>query len=431
MRGAVGGAESNRLRACDRAFHDWYRFVLSFPPHLVRDYAQRFGLGAEQTVLDPFCGTGTTLVECKKLGIRSVGLEPNPVAHFASAVKVDWAMRGRRLMKYADEVAALATRTFSEQGVDEVALPLFAERDSPCAVLRCLPEEQAQLLLRNSISPLPLHRTLVLLDAIDECGTERERRYARLALAKAIVQRIGNLKFGPEVGVGKAKQDAPVLSAWLCNMRAMAGDLDEHRSDAGARVLLADSRAAGEQLEAASVDAVITSPPYPNEKDYTRTVRLESVILGFIRSKQELRALKQRLVRSNTRGVYKADTDDLEVATHAAITEISQAIERRRQELGKTSGFERLYPRVTQLYFGGMRRHLASLRPALKRGAKLAYVVGDQASYLRVMIRTGELLADLAQSLGYNVTGIDLFRTRPSTTTGQQLREEVVLLEWP
>ena len=430
-RRSVGGAESNRLRVRDRAFHDWYRFVLSFPPHLVRDYAERFGLGPQQTVLDPFCGTGTTLVECKKLGIHSVGLEPNPLAHFASAVKVDWANCGRALTAYADAVAALVARTFSAQGVEDVDLPLFAERNGSCAALRRLPEEQAQLLLRNSISPLPLHRTLVLLDAIDECGASHEQRYARLALAKALVQNIGNLKFGPEVGVGKAKQDAPVLSAWRQNMRAMASDLDEHRSDANAHVLPADSRAAGEVLEAASVDAVITSPPYPNEKDYTRTVRLESVILGFIRSKQELRALKQRLVRSNTRGVYKADTDDQEVATHTAIAEISQAIERRRLQLGKTSGFERLYPRVTQLYFGGMRRHLASLRPALKRGAKLAYVVGDQASYLRVMIRTGELLADLAQSLGYRVIGIDLFRTRPSTTTGQQLREEVVLLEWP
>ena len=34
-------------------------------------------------------------------------------------------------------------------------------------------------------------------------------------------------------------------------------------------------------------DAVITSPPYPNEKDYTRTTRLESVLLGFIRTKQD------------------------------------------------------------------------------------------------------------------------------------------------
>ena len=66
-----------------------------------------------------------------------------------------------------------------------------------------------------------------------------------------------------------------------------------------------------------------------------------------------------------------------------------------------------------------MAKHLASLRPALKPGAKLAYVVGDQASYLRVMIRTGELLAGVANSLGYTVTGIDLFRTRLSTVTGE------------
>ena len=46
------------------------------------------------------------------------------------------------------------------------------------------------------------------------------------------------------------------------------------------------------------------------------------------------------------------------------------------------------------------------------------------------MIRTGHILAEIAESLGYGVTGIDLFRTRPSTVTGEQLREEVVLLEW-
>lgn len=42
-----------------------------------------------------------------------------------------------------------------------------------------------------------------------------------------------------------------------------------------------------------------------------------------------------------------------------------------------------------------------------------------------------ELLADIAMELGYRVLGIDLFRTRISTTTGDQLREEVLLLEWP
>jgi DNA modification methylase len=183
--------------------------------------------------------------------------------------------------------------------------------------------------------------------------------------------------------------------------------------------------------EPESVDAVITSPPYPNEKDYTRTTRLESVLLGFIHDKRDLRALKQGLVRSNTRGVYRHDEDDQWVSEHAEIQRIAQDIEARRIELGKTSGFERLYARVTKLYFGGMVRHLAELRRVLRPGAHLAYVVGDQASYLRVMIRTGQLLADIARSLGYEVVGIDLFRTRLATATREQLREEVVVLRWP
>jgi hypothetical protein len=47
------------------------------------------------------------------------------------------------------------------------------------------------------------------------------------------------------------------------------------------------------------------------------------------------------------------------------------------------------------------------------------------------MIPTGQLLADIAQSLGYELVGIDLFRTRLSTATKEQLREEVVVLRWP
>lgn len=99
-------------------------------------------------------------------------------------------------------------------------------------------------------------------------------------------------------------------------------------------------------------------------------------------------------------------------------------------EMGKNSGFERMYPRVTKLYFGGMARHLAELRTVLPPGAQLAYVVGDQASYLRVMIRTGQLIADIAQALGYELVRVDLFRTRLATATREQLREEVVVLRW-
>jgi len=84
------------------------------------------------------------------------------------------------------------------------------------------------------------------------------------------------------------------------------------------------------------------------------------------------------LVRSNTRSVYKNDRDDALVAGHSEIQRIADAIERRRIELGKTSGFERMYARVTKLYFGGMARHLSDLRPILRPGARLAYVGGTR-----------------------------------------------------
>lgn len=425
--------ENNKLRAEDSAVHDWYRFVLSYPPHLVRDYLNKFGADEKTVVLDPFCGTGTTLVECKKLGIESMGIEANPMPCFATRVKVDWSVHPDGLLRHAERVAAGVAEILEADGFDEPSdLPLFTKA-RPRRSLRTLPHEIEKLLLANSISPLPLHRTLVLLDVLQMMRDEQFARYERLALAKALVFGISNLNFGPEVGVGRAKDDVAATTIWMRAVQQMVGDLRlvQNLQPVVATAHSADARQPLKVLLPNSVDLVITSPPYPNEKDYTRTTRLESVLLGFITNKLELRALKQDLVRSNTRGVFTSDKDDQLVADHDEIQQIAAAIEKRRVALGKTSGFERLYPRVTKLYFGGMKRHLADLRQVIRPGARLAYVVGDQASYLRVMIRTGQLLADIADSLGYEVTSIDLFRTRLATATKEQLREEVVLLRWP
>ncbi len=433
-----GNSSAARRVADEGCVHDWYRFVLSFPPRLVRKYLQRFGIRGHQTVLDPFCGTGTTIVECKKLGIPSVGIEANPWAYFVTVVKTDWTADPEGLIGHAREVAQLARKKLQSEGIeDDPPLPLFNVLNktppSKPKTLRSLPPEKEKLLLANSISPLPLHKTLLLLECLDQCADEDYRNHELLALGKALVFSISNLEFGPEVGVGTPKQDTPVIAPWLAMVERMAADLRSVQSikDTPTSMYNADARRISQILPEVTIDAVITSPPYPNEKDYTRTTRLESVLLGFIKNKADLRALKRGLIRSNTRGVYKGDDDDQWVADHSEIQRIARAIEKRRMELGKTSGFERQYHRVTKLYFGGMFRHLAELRAVLRPGAQLAYVVGDQASYLRVMIRTGELLAGLAKSLGYEVVDIELFRTRLATATRDHLREEVVILRWP
>ena len=438
--GAING-DGNKLSPQDQPAHDWFRFVLSYPPHLVRDYLEKFDIGKTQCVLDPFCGTGTTLVECKKFGVASVGVEANPIAHFASQVKLDWSITGGGLLKHATAIAEQAWDTLQREGIADdpcdAKNSLFSNvrvnRACKKENLRTISPEKMKLLLGHSISLLPLHKTLLLIDHLDSTKRTSFHRHEMLALAKALVFSISNLHFGPEVGIGKPKQDAAVISPWINEVRRMATDLETLRPlhKTSSVVHHADSRHLGQAVKPCSIDAVITSPPYPNEKDYTRTTRLESVLLGFVNNKDELRAIKKGLVRSNTRSVYKEDTDDQWVAQNTRIQKIARDIEARRIELGKTSGFERMYHRVTKLYFGGMARHFAELRTILKPGARLAYVVGDQASYLRVMIRTGQLLAEIAESLGYEVLGIDLFRTRLSTTTKDYLREEVVLLRWP
>jgi hypothetical protein len=426
---AVLNGLNNRLYVEDAAAHEWYRFVLSFPPHVVRDYIERFHVRSEHYLLDPFCGTGTTLVEARKLGIPSIGVDANPMAYFASQVKLDWTPTPEGLIEHAHMVADTALTGIQSDGMmDGISIPATSRQ------LRTLPPESFKLLLTDSISPLPLHKTLVLIEAIKAHYDKRYYRHEVLALAKALVFSISNLHFGPEVGVSTNKKlDAPVVAAWQANVRAMANDLRElqtHRN-AATEVHHADARQLNDIIKPLSIDAVITSPPYPNEKDYTRTTRLESVLLGLINNKAELQALKRGLLRSNTRNVYKGDSDDLWIAEQGEIQHIANTIEARRVELGKTSGFEKLYAKVTKLYFGGMARHLGELRAVLKPGAYLAYVVGDQASYLRVMIRTGQLLASVAQTLGYQLVSIDLFRSRLATATKEQLREEVVVLHWP
>lgn len=419
-------ASVNRLRDADAPVHRWYRFVLSFPAHLVRRYLDEFAAGPGTVALDPFCGTGTTLVECRKRGVSAVGLEAMPMARFASRVKTDWTPAPEGLRRHAERVATRAKRLGERRN----------GRD-----LRRLPEAARRLLIRDSISPRPLDRALALREAIQEASEESRESasghgfsaHERLALAKTLVHDAGNLHFGPEVGVRRSKEDAPVVDAWLGRVRETAADLDEIAglgNGAGAAVHHADARDPS-CLEAESVDCVITSPPYPNEKDYSRTTRLESVVLGFAGDLAELRGQKQGLVRSNTRSVYRADDDHRFVEHDGEVRRIARLIEERRAELGKTSGFERNYHRVTLLYFGGMARQFAALRRVLRPGAQLAYVVGDQASYFRILIRTGEILGRLAESLGYEVVRTDLFRTRPATATGDDLREEVVVLRWP
>src|SRR3989304_3519584 len=99
--------------------------------------------------------------------MASVGIEANPLAQFAAAAKVDWSPDPSRLVRHAEKIARAARSQLDcDGGRDDPSageVGLFAgpgrESGEQPAHLRTLSPGKVKLLLRDSISPVPLHKT--------------------------------------------------------------------------------------------------------------------------------------------------------------------------------------------------------------------------------------------------------------------------------
>src|SRR5271169_1831145 len=85
-----GDTPTNSSLLDDDSIHRWYQIIMGFDWKLVQHIIDLLEIGPNHLVLDPFCGAGTTLVQCKKKGIPSVGIDANPVCTLASQAKTSW-----------------------------------------------------------------------------------------------------------------------------------------------------------------------------------------------------------------------------------------------------------------------------------------------------------------------------------------------------
>ena len=404
------------------------------PPHLVGKYLDAFACETGKSlVYDPFSGTGTTLVESKKRGCASAGSEALDFCFLASQVKTTWDIPIDRLATTIDDTLSAVAKDYARYGFftdDSDSLFPSANNRTLDACAIGLPDDQRKLIGAGYISERPLQKLLVFKSHLQQVKDTKIRNLLTLALG-AVTLAASNVGFGPEIYARKPKLDSDVYLLLQQQLAMMLEDMRSVQSAANvaSQMFLADARNIERLPLQGAVDAVITSPPYPNEKNYARITRLEHVVCDFVTDKHSLKTVKKRLLRSNSNNMYKEDDDDKLVKKFASIQNVANAIEERRIELGKDSGWERLYPSVTRNYFGGMYKHLSALKPLLKKGAKCAYVVGDQMSFLMVHIKTGELLAEIADDIGYKVKNIDLWRERWATASKTMLREEVLVLE--
>ena len=410
------------------AVHDWYRFVLGYESQLVSDLLDRFAPRPTDGVFDPFCGTGTTLVECRKRGLATSGLDANPVATFVTAAKLSWDVPPAMLLRVAkaahdDAVNAIGSLNDLD---DDALMSRLSAIDGFTAF------ETFGLVERNWIGLKPLLKVLSLRGEIGKQSAGSLRSLLTTALLSVTVHDASNLKFGPEAYCALRRDDAPVMEAFLGRVERMAADLAMLRNDIPSleptpRVVAGDARDATAVRRCRPIGYVITSPPYPNEKDYTRNTRLEMVLLDTIADNDALRVIKKGMIRSHSKGIYKDDADGGRIARFARITAIVDELREKCRH--KTYGFAKQYPKVIAEYFGGMHRHFDALIQVAEKGCRAAYVVGQQRTYLQTHVPTAACLAELAEDVGWTVEGIETYRIRRGTTGSKHdIPEEVLFI---
>src|ERR1051325_6636129 len=91
-----------------------FSFVLAYPTDVVSKILDNISPSSNSVILDPFCGTGTTLVECKRRQLISVGIESNPVCVLAARAKTQWHVNDVQARDTLDNVVGAAKTIYSE-----------------------------------------------------------------------------------------------------------------------------------------------------------------------------------------------------------------------------------------------------------------------------------------------------------------------------
>src|ERR1022692_4699029 len=103
--GAIIDTHSGKASSANNfPFHNWYNFVLGYSPQFPEYMIAREKLQPTDLVLDPFMGTGTTLITCKQNCIPSQGIDANNFMVDAARVKLDWSLDTKALRYHRDEV---------------------------------------------------------------------------------------------------------------------------------------------------------------------------------------------------------------------------------------------------------------------------------------------------------------------------------------
>lgn len=402
--------------------HGWFTYPAGYSYRLVEVKIAEAGLNKDSLVLDPFLGSGTTAVAAKFMGIPSIGYEAHPFVQQIASAKLNWSVNTQELREVIDSYAHTATNKLSKIG-EKIDLSKVPELLPKCYSDKTLRELLGLWKLAQETIVDPAH---LLFFKVAMTHTLRV-----VSSAGTGWPYIAPSKFAEK------KVDRPALPNLLKRLDQMVLDLEYVQGgrigNAKATLVSGDSRNMS-KVKDASVDLVVTSPPYLNNFDYADRTRLEMYFFGDavswgditakVRDKLVIAATTQVNGSSLPEGMLKAEIRDAAPKIHKDLMKTIYALGvEKKLKKGKKN-----YDWMVAGYFNGIFDILAECARTVKVGGEMNWVLGDSAPY-GIHIPTEKFIGDLALELGFSSYSEEILRTRGDKWKNNPQRHGVALQE--
>ncbi len=358
-------------------------------------------------ILDPFCGTGTTVLCAAYQGHESVTADINPFLIWLTKTKT--AQYSQTIAEAAQSACRQALDMIARRTVKPVSTPPIFNIErwwnlETLGFLRLL-----RAAIDNAAEPdTPVHDLLL----VAFCRTLIELSQAAFNHQSMSFRNDNGfaLPFSVDMGATFAASVQFVLCGALENPTGTTS------------VVLADARRLKDQISG-SFDLVITSPPYVNRMSYIRELRPYMYWLGFLKDGREAGELDWKAI-GGTWGIATSRLMDWERPERhfrsTRLTNVLDAIARAENKHGS------LLANYVAKYFDDMWTHFRELPALLAAGAEAHYIVGNSTFY-GTLVATEQLYAEMLSALGFSRVECRPLRKRNSN---KALVEFDVVARW-
>lgn len=390
-----------------RAVYRWFKYKEAFSASLIEHLLNKYQI-SQGVLLDPFAGSGTALFVSGGHGLKAEGIELLPIGRTVIATKqlIDWDLKEAdvdRLALWAGDhpwKRCKTVKSINELRITRGAYP--AETVEALGRFWAASEQED-----DRVKAVLLFALLCILESISY--TRKDGQYLRWDYRSG--RRQGKKIFDK----GKILAFDTAITHKLQEIvhDLHAGDLPE---DLFAKTLKkADVKLHSgscldilPRLKSESYDCLITSPPYCNRYDYTRTYALELALLGvdedgLVKLRQEMLSCT---VENRAKDLLKLNSDwkRAVIATDKQIllqNILAYLDSQKEQDLLNNNGI----PRMVRGYFYEMACVIYESARLLKRGAPL-FMVNDNVRYAGASISVDIILSEIAERLGFTVEQI-------------------------